>query len=44
MSAHSAGFGIYKCGGGSRCITFVPINSPVPGVIALASEFATSGK
>jgi hypothetical protein len=25
VSAHSAGFGIYKCGGGSRCITFVPI-------------------
>lgn len=25
MSAHSAGFGIHKCGGGSRCITFVPI-------------------
>lgn len=25
MSAHSAGFGVYKCGGGLRCITFVPI-------------------
>jgi hypothetical protein len=23
--ARSAGFGSYKCGGGSRCITFVPI-------------------
>jgi hypothetical protein len=25
VSAHSAGFGVYKCGGGLRCITFVPI-------------------
>jgi hypothetical protein len=25
VSAHSAGFGVYKCGGGLRGITFVPI-------------------
>jgi hypothetical protein len=25
VSAHSAGFGSYKYGGGSSCITFVPI-------------------
>jgi hypothetical protein len=25
VSAYSAGFGVYKCGGGLRCITFVPI-------------------